>query len=72
MLKLQMPDLFPKKYEKTTVKNYRPVSLLNIFSKTYERFISENLTPFVNSFLSEFISANRNIYSANHILIRLI
>ena len=26
-----------KKDEKTKVKNYRPVSLLNIFSKIYER-----------------------------------
>ena len=40
-----------KKDEKTKVKNYRPVSLLNTFSKIYERFIHENLTPFVNSFL---------------------
>ena len=41
-----------KKDERTKVKNYRPVSLLNIFSKIYERFIHENLTSFVNSFLS--------------------
>ena len=61
-----------KKDERTKVKNYRPVSFLNIFSKIYERFIYENLTPFVNSFLSEFISAYRKTYSANHVLIRLI
>ena len=61
-----------KKDERTKVKNYRPVSLLNIFSKIYERFIHENLTPFVNSFLSEFISAYRKTYSTNHVLIRLI
>ena len=58
--------------ERTKVKNYRPVSLLNIFSKIYERFIHEKLTPFVNSFLSEFISAYRKTYSTNHVLIRLI
>ena len=33
-----------KKDDKTKVKNYRPVSLLNIFSKIYERFLHENLT----------------------------
>ena len=30
------------------------------------------MTPFVNSFLSEFISAYRKTYSTNHALIRLI
>ena len=33
-----------KKDEKTQVKNYQPVSLLNMFSKFYERFIHGNLT----------------------------
>ena len=33
-----------KKDDKTKVKNYRPVTLLNIFSKIYERFLHENLT----------------------------
>ena len=46
-----------KKDERTIVTNYQPVSFLNIFSEIYERFINENLTPFANSFLSEFISA---------------
>ena len=54
-----------KKVERTKAKNYRLVSLLNIFSKIYERFIYENLTPFVNYFLSEFISAYRKTYSVN-------
>ena len=61
-----------KKDERTKVKNYRPVSLLNIFSKIYERFIHENLTPFVDTFLSDFISAYGKSYSTNHVLIRLI
>ena len=46
-----------KKDERTKVKNYR-----YIFLKTYERFIYDNLTPFVNSFLSRFISAYRKTY----------
>ena len=61
-----------KKDERTKVKNYRPVSLLNIFSKIYGRSIHENLTPFVNSFLSKFISAYRKTCSTNHVLMRLI
>ena len=61
-----------KKDERTKVKNYQPVSLLNIFSKIHERFVYENLTPFVNTSLSEFISAYRKTYSTNHVLMRLI
>ena len=61
-----------KKDKRTKVKNYQSVRLLNIYSKIYERFIHENFTPFVNFFLSKFISAYRKTYSTNHVLIRLI
>ena len=60
-----------KKDKRTKVNNYRPVTL-SIFSKIYEKFIYENLTPFVNSFPLKFISAYRKTYSTNHVLIRLI
>ena len=55
-----------KKDERTKVKNYRLVSLLNIFSKIYERFFTFLL------FLPEFISAYRKTYTTNQVLIRLI
>ena len=61
-----------KKDDRTKIKNYRPVRLLNIFSKIYERFLHKNLTDYVDSFLSKFISAYRKSYSSNHVLIRLI
>ena len=57
-----------KKNDRANIKNYRPVSLLNIFSKMYERFPYENLTNYVDTFLSKFISA----YRSSHVLIRLI
>ena len=41
----------------TEIKNYRPVSLLNTFTKTCERFLHDNLTNYVDTFLSKFISA---------------
>ena len=44
-----------KKDESTKVKNYRSVSLLNLFSKTNEIYIWES-DPFL-IFFSEFISA---------------
>ena len=61
-----------KKDDRTKIKNYRPVSLLNMFSKIYKKFHHENLTNYVNTFLSNFISAYRKSYSTNHVLIRLI
>ena len=36
--------IFSGKGERTKIKKYRPVSILNCFSKLYERFIHENRT----------------------------
>ena len=60
-----------KKDDRTNIKNYRPVNLLNIFSKIYERFLEENLTNYVETFLSKFASASRKSYSSNHVILRL-
>ena len=61
-----------KKGERTEIGNYRPVSILNCFSKIYERFLHNQTASFSNEFLSDFISAYRKGYSTNHVLIRLI
>ena len=53
-------------------ENYRPVLLLNAFSKIYERYIHIFITLFINNFPFIFISAYRKSYSSNHALIRLI
>ena len=42
-------------FQKTKID--RPVSLLNIFSRVYEKFIHNNLTKYADTFLSEFTSA---------------
>ena len=53
------------------IENYRPVSILNCFSKVYEKFLLEKFKPFINTFLSEYMAAYRE-NSINHVLIRLI
>ena len=64
--------IFKGKGERTEIKSYRLVSILNCFSKVYERFIHENLMSSVTNFLSDFISACRKGYSTNHVHLRLI
>ena len=61
-----------KKDDRTKIKHYRRVSLLNINSKICEQFLHENLTNYVDTLLSKFISAYRKSYSPNHVIIRLI
>ena len=58
--------------ERILKNNYRPVSVLSTFSKVLERVMKSQIVPFSDSFLSEFISAYRKNYSAQHVLIRLI
>ena len=60
------------KDDRNEIKSYRPVSILNCFSKIYEKFLNEQLLPFVNRSISKLMSAYRSGYSTNHVLIRII
>ena len=61
-----------KKDDRDKIKNYRPISLLNGFSKIYERFLHDSLSNFTDKILSKFVSAYRKSYSSNHVLLKLI
>jgi len=61
-----------KKKCRQKMENYRPVSILNCFSKIFERFIHNSITPFVENLLSESVSAYRKNYNSSHVLIKLI
>ena len=61
-----------KKDKREEIRNYRPILVLLSFSKNFKKFIQESITPFVDKFLSEFISAYRKTCSTNHVLLRLI
>ena len=61
-----------KKGETTDIGNDRPVNISNCLSKIYEKFLHNQIAYFSNNFFSDFISACRKGYSANHVLIRLI
>ena len=61
-----------KKEDRLLTKNYRPISVLDVFSKIFERFLSDQMVPYLNSILSVFISAYRKNYSCQHVLLHMI
>ena len=52
-------------------KNFRPVSVLNTFSKIYGKALKQQLNQNLDNTLSVFIAAYRRPYSTQHVLIRL-
>ena len=57
--------------DRDKIQNYRPVSILNGFSKVYERYLLNSLSNHIEKILSNFIAAYRKTYSSSHVLIRL-
>ena len=58
--------------DKYDISNFRPVSLLNCFSKVYENIIKCRLVDSVYNNISPFISAYRKNYNTQHVMIRLL
>ena len=62
-----------KKDDRLDKKNYRSISVLNVFSKIFERLsLLNQILPFLNKMQSVFLSAYRTRYSSQHILLRLL
>ena len=57
---------------RTVERNFRPVSILNVFSKIYEKILKNQLIPYLDETLSIFIAAYRKAYGTQHVLIRMI
>ena len=51
------------KYNKS---NFRPVSLLNCFSKIYENCINNHIVNSMNNYISPYVSAYRKGYNSQH------
>ena len=54
------------------MSNFRPVSLLNCFSKIYENYINSHIVNSMNNDISPYVSAYRKGYNSQHVLIRLL
>ena len=59
------------KKERSKKENYRPISILNTFSKVFERFVLDQLIPFFNETMSKFLSDCRKNVSCQNVLLRL-
>ena len=56
----------------TVDKNFRPVRILNAFSKIFDKIVKEQTTPFLERVFSVFIAAYSKAYDAQHVLIRML
>ena len=59
------------KSNKNEMSNFRPVSVLNTFSKIYERVIKDQIVCGMEKYFSPFLSAYKKNYSSQNILISL-
>ena len=71
---LKCADVTPvfKKGDSTLSKNYRPVSVLPVVSKVFERIIQKQMLDHIEMNLSEKLCGYRKGFNAQHALIRLI
>ena len=71
---LKNADVTPvfKKGNSTSVENYRPVSVLPVVSKIYERIIQNQINQYAERFLSPYLCGYRKGYNAQYALVSLI
>ena len=73
-VQLKVADIIPlhKKLETIFKENYRPVSLLPLVSKIFERLMLKQMKPFIESFLSKWLCGYRKGYNAQYALTAMI
>jgi len=67
---MKLADVHPvfKNGVKTNVKNYRPVSVLSFSSKIFERLLHDQISSYMNKFLSKNLCGYRKGFSSQHAL----
>ena len=71
---LRYVDITPifKKDDKADKTNYRPVTILPNLNKIYERFMQNQMYPYLNQIFSKYQCGFRKVYNAQHCLISMI
>ena len=72
--KLKLADITPifKSVDPTCAKNYRPVSVLPVVSKIFERIMQKQIFSHVEKYLSPYLCGYRRGFSTQYALIELI
>ena len=72
--KLKLADITPifKRLESILVKNYRPVSILPVVSKIFERIMQNQMKSYIDKYLSPFLCGYRKGYNAQYALTAMI
>ena len=73
-VELKVADITPlhKKLETIYKENYRPVSLLPLVSKIFERLMLKQMKPFIEIFLSKWLCGYRKGYNAQYALTAMV
>ena len=71
---MKYADVTPihKKDDKTDKENYRPISILPILSKVYERLMYNQIYPYFDTLFSKFQCAFRKGFNTQHCLLAMI
>ena len=72
--KLKVADVTPvhKKLSTVLKTNYRPVSVLAVVSKVFERFIDNQTNDYIEKYLSRYLCGYRKGYSPQHAMLYMI
>ena len=71
---LKLSNLIPafKKLDPSDKANYRPVSILPLLSKVFEKILYDQLYKYIEHFLNQILCGFRKAHSIQHALFRLL
>ena len=71
---LKLSDIMPvfKKLDATDKTNFRPVSVLPLLSKLFEKIMYDQLYEYAETFLNKLLCGFRKAHSTQHALFRLL
>ena len=61
-----------KKLDPTDITNFRPVSVLPLLSKVFEKIMYDQLSEYMEKFLNKLLCGFRKAHSMQHALFRLL
>ena len=61
-----------KKDDPNKSKNYRPVSVLSVVSKVFEKIMHDQISQYIKSFLTPYLCGYRKAFSTQQVLLSLI